>query len=313
MKVYRDAWQREDLPQRGVVTIGNFDGLHLGQQALIGRARDHAGREDADCVVVTFEPHPLRILAPERAPLRLTTANQKRRLLEAAGATALAVVDFSAEFAQTTAEAFVREFLVGRLASRSVYVGATFSFGRGREGSLAFLEQEGERLGFEVHGVAEVVHDGRSISSTRIRRCVAEGDVEGAKAMLGRAFRVEGRVERGAERGRELGWPTANLAVENDLFPGDGVYASEVRLAGEAESRPSVTNVGTRPTFDGPATRNIETHLLDFDEDLYGRHIELSFCSRLRAERRFASVEQLVRQIERDALAAREYFSACAC
>ncbi len=313
MRVFENAWQRADLPRGAVVTIGNFDGLHLGQRALIERVVDRGGELAAPAVVVTFEPHPLKVLTPESAPPCLTTQRQKLRLLEQSGVDAVAIVEFDAGFARTSASTFVEEFLAGRLGAVEVHVGTRFTFGRNREGSLDYLTDRGARLGLGAYGVPEVLHDGEAISSTRIRTLVAGGRVDEAARLLGRAYAVEGRVEPGEARGRELGWPTANLSVDNELFPMDGVYATEARLEGEEEGRISVTNVGTRPTFGGDAARLIESHLLDFDGDLYGRRIELRFCSKLRGERRFGSAAELVSQIERDVLQAREYFAACAC
>ncbi len=313
MRVFDDAWRRDDLPRGGVVTIGNFDGLHLGQRALIERILSRARERRTSATVVSFEPHPMKVLRPESPPPCLTTPKQKLRLLEESGVDAVAIIRFDAAFSKTGASIFVEEFLAGRLGAVEVHVGSRFTFGRGREGSLELLIELGAPLGVSAHGVPEVLCDGEAISSTRVRALLSEGRVEDAARMLGRAYAVEGRVEAGEARGRGLGWPTANLAVENELFPLDGVYATEAWLEGEAAGRLSVSNVGTRPTFDGGNRRLIESHLLDFDGDLYGRPVELRFCSRLRAEKRFASPEELVRQIERDVRQAREYFAACAC
>ncbi len=313
MRVFEDAWQRDDLPRGGVVTIGNFDGLHLGQRELIRRARESGERRGVDAIVVTFEPHPLTVLRPAQAPQRITTPEQKRQLIEASGVDALVIVGFSPEFAHTTAERFIEDFLIGRMAIAEVLVGSRFAFGRGREGSLEYLLERSAVLGFEAAGVPEVTHEGDAISSTRIRELVAVGEVERAREMLGRPFAVVGSVEGGEKRGRQLGWPTANLTVDNELFPGNGVYVTEAWIEGESSGRESVTNVGTRPTFGGQARRQIEAHLLDFEDDLYRRRIELKFCRKLRGERRFESPDELVAQIERDVRATREYFAACAC
>lgn len=313
MRLFEDAWRRPDLPRGAVVTIGNFDGVHRGQRRLIERVRGRAGDRGAESMVVTFEPHPLKVLRPRAAPLALTTMEQKLGLLEESGVDLCAVIEFTSEFARTGAAEFVNDFLVERLSVAEVHVGSRFTFGRGREGSLDYLVERGAKLGFGAYGVAEVMYDGEAISSTRIRALVAEGRVEEAAELLGRGYAVVGRVEPGDARGRELGWPTANLAVANEIFPGDGVYATEVRIAGESDDRRSITNVGTRPTFEGDGRRSIECHLLDFDGDLYGRKLELRFRRRLRGERRFASPEELVRQIELDVAAAREYFAGSAC
>lgn len=313
MKVFEDAWQREDLPRGGVVTIGNFDGVHRGQRELIARVRARAAELGAPALVVTFDPHPMKVLRPEGAPLCLTTARQRERLLGETGVDAVAVIRFTASFARTTAQRFVDGFLVGRLAVVEVHVGSRFTFGRDREGSLEFLTERGAELGFEAHGVPEVIDGGEPISSTRIRGLVAAGEVEEAGRLLGRAYLVAGRVESGEGRGRELGWPTANLSPVNELFPGNGVYATGAMLDGESTCRKSITNVGVRPTFGGGADPVIECHLLDFEGDLYERRVELAFRRRLRGERRFGSPEELVEQIQRDVDGAREYFAAGPC
>ncbi len=313
MRVFEDAWQRDDLPRGGVVTIGNFDGLHRGQSELIAQVRERARASGQHALVVTFEPHPKKVLRPESAPPCLTTGSQKLRLLEAADVDAVAVIDFDTEFSETTAAAFVTDFLVGRLAAVEVYVGSSFTFGRGREGTLEFLIERGARDGFVAVGVPEVVHDGEAISSTRIRHLIAAGEVEEAAELLGRTYSVAGRVEPGEARGRDLGWPTANLAVDNELYPKDGVYATQAWLEDDDQGRMSVTNVGTRPTFGATEARLIECHLLDFEADLYGRPLELRFCRRLRGERRFGSSDELVEQIARDVQETREYFATLAC
>lgn len=312
MKLFENAWNEGDLPRDGIVTIGNFDGVHLGQQALLKRIRERAEAAGRPSVAVTFDPHPLRVVRPDRAPAQLCTRKQKIELLAATGIESLVEIEFSQAFAKTSADAFVDDFLVSRLRAHEVHVGSRFSFGREREGDLDLLVAAGRTRGFAAQGVTEVLHEGEPISSTRIRSAVAAGDVGTAAAMLGRTYSLIGVVGSGDGRGRELGWPTANIGVANELVPADGVYATEARLEGGQTLCASVTNVGVRPTFGGSA-RRVESHLFDFEGDLYGRELELSFHRRLRGERRFESVEALTSQIALDAAEAREYLAARAC
>ncbi len=313
MRVIDDAWRRSDLPRGAIGTIGNYDGIHRGQQAILERVVDCARASGAASAVVTFDPHPLKVLQPESAPPALTTSAQKRRLLAALGVEHLLVVRFTPEVAGTPAERFVSEFLAGRLALGAVFVGRRFAFGRGREGDLGLLERVGRAAGLEAVGVDEVLEDGSPISSTRVRREVAAGRVEEAGKLLGRPFAVEGAVVRGDGRGREIGWPTANMKTANELLPGDGVYATRIRLGARGETRPAVTNVGVRPTVGEGAARVVETHVLGFEGDLYGEEVEVLFERRLREERRFPSLADLSEQIGRDVETAREYFAGDSC
>jgi riboflavin kinase/FMN adenylyltransferase len=263
--------------------------------------------------VVSFEPHPLSVLRPENAPPLLTTATQKEALLAETGLDALLVVRFTPSLSRLPARRFVRDFLVRGLAVREVYVGSGFVFGRDREGDLSLLQTMGDSFGFAAFGFEEVSSGGSPVSSTRIRSAVAAGELEQASHMLGRPYSLGGIVVRGDGRGRGLGWPTANLAVDNELLPADGVYVTRMRIAALGESLPSVTNIGTRPTVYPHRPRLVECHILDFDRDIYGERVELEVLSRLRAEERFPSVEALRGQIGRDAKAAREYFAAASC
>lgn len=313
MRVYEDSWERDDLPHGIVGTIGNFDGLHLGQQQILELVVGRAEETGLTPVVVTFEPHPLRILEPERAPRQLTTREQKVKLLEAAGIEALVEVAFTPSFARTPARRFVRELLHQRLAVEEIYVGRGFSFGHRREGDLSLLATMGRDFEFEAFGVDVVHHRGEPISSTRIRSAIASGDVAEAAEMLGRPYALSGIVVRGAQRGRTLGWPTINLHLDNELLPADGVYVGEVLLADGDRWRPTVVNVGKRPTFEDEMQRVVEGHILDFDGDLYGTRVTLGLRARLRREKAFADVEELKRQIGQDAERAREYFRTVGC
>jgi riboflavin kinase / FMN adenylyltransferase len=291
--------------RRPVVTIGNFDGVHVGHRAILDtvvtRARDLGG----EAVVYTFDPHPRKVLRPADAPGLLTTLEQKVELLQAAGVDAVVVEPFTAAFARIEAEEFIRSRLHAQLRPVEVYVGYDFHFGRDREGSMRLLTELGPRLGFAVTIIPEVTVDEGDVNSTRIRQVLAEGRPELAQRMLGRPYAVRGRVVRGEERGRQLGFPTANLDPENEVLPAAGVYAGHLRVldAGQpakGTTLPVVANVGRRPTFEGSGALVAEAHAIDWSGDLYGRRIELSFRTRLRGEQRFASVDALREQIAAD-------------
>jgi riboflavin kinase/FMN adenylyltransferase len=300
---------------RPVLTVGNFDGIHVGHRAIldtvVARARALAGT----AVVYTFDPHPRRVLSPERAPRLLTTLEQRVELLAAAGVDVVVVEQFTPEFARTDAERFIREVIHARIRPVEVYVGYDFHFGRDREGSLRLLGELGPRLGFSVTIIPEVVVDDGDVNSTRIRELLSDAKVERATAMLGRPYSIRGRIGRGDARGRTLGFPTANVEPESEILPAPGVYTGRLRLldAGEfgvGSSWPAVTNVGTRPTFRDGGEVLAEAHLLGFSGDLYGRRVELSFVAHLRAEQRFPSVDALRRQIAADVEDARRRLGA---
>jgi riboflavin kinase/FMN adenylyltransferase len=308
MQVYHDAYHAGDLPRGGIAAIGTFDGVHRGQRAVLERVAARAAETGLTPMVVTFEPHPLAVLRPAEAPPRLTSAAHKEELLAAAGIEALLVVSFTPEFSRTPARTFVRDFLHGRLGLEEIYVGAGFVFGHRREGDLALLGRLGAELGFAALEVEQVTWRGERISSTRVRRAIAEGRVEEAAAMLGRPHSVRGIIARGDRMGQRLGWPTANLEPEGELVPHDGVYATRSRFAeGEFDS---VTNIGTRPTVYENYRRVVESHILGFAGDAYGRAVELFFYKRLREERIFPTVMDLSAQIGRDVEATREFFAA---
>jgi riboflavin kinase/FMN adenylyltransferase len=289
-----------------VATIGNFDGLHRGHRKIIDRVRSRARALRGTAVLVTFEPHPLAVLAPERAPGMLVTAERKLDLLAEAGLDAVLILAFTPELARVGAEEFVRDYLAGGLGAREVYVGGNFNFGRGRQGNADLLVRLCAERGIRAAKVAEVRYLGSPISSSRIRRALQSGEVELARELLGRPHGVAGTVVRGAGRGAGLGFPTANMKPREQLIPGDGVYITELVAAGG--THPSVTNIGSRPTF-AEGEFAIETHLLEGAGDLYGRDIEVRFLARLRPELRFDSVEALVGQVRQDVARARAYFN----
>jgi riboflavin kinase/FMN adenylyltransferase len=316
---------------RPVVAVGNFDGVHRGHQALIAacvaRARERAGT----AVVLTFDPHPARVIAPERAPATLMTLEQKAEILSALAVDRMVVLDFTPALSRQSPEGFAREALLGALQAELVIVGSNFRFGRDRQGDVGALDALGDRLGFAVEVVPPVLEHGAPVSSNRIRTALARGEVEDARVLLGRPFFIDGEVVRGAGRGRQLGIPTANLRPYNETIPAPGVYAGRCRpLEGVIElggavvapprpprarrsefgSRsvaapwPAVVNVGRRPTF-GETTLTVEAHLLDRQADLYGRRLRLEFAARLRDERAFTGPAALVEQIQSDIAEAR--------
>jgi riboflavin kinase/FMN adenylyltransferase len=275
---------------RPVATLGNFDGVHLGHQRALAILRERSRALEASAVAVTFEPHPVSVLRPERAPKRILTPKLKVELLGASSIDHLVIIHFTREFSQISAEEFVKEVLVGKLRVAELVLGADFRFGHGREGDLEFLRRTGERDDFLVHQVEGFEHRGEVVSSSRIRRTLEEGAVDEAAEMLGRPYFFDSTVVHGDGRGRQMGFPTANLKVEGDVLVGDGVYATEATLFGQ--SVPGMSHVGRRPTF-GLEERMVETHLFDFDRDLYDAPLRLHFHRRIRGTVKFASAEAL--------------------
>ena len=288
-----------------VVTIGNFDGVHRGHQALVKAARDRAALRHEVCLALTFDPHPAAVLNPQRPPRCLMTVSQKAELLCALGIDVLAVLPFTHALASLTPGDFAAVILSGALGARAVVVGEGFRFGKSRAGDVAKLQGLGRDLGFDVVAVPAVLQDGGRVSSTRVRESLLAGDVTAAAALLGRPYFVEGKVVRGDGRGRTLGIPTANRAVENEILPKEGVYAAEVALSAGELPRPAVVNLGRRPTFGGGGPTTTEAHLLDFNDDLYDQRLRVSFVARLRDERAFSGPEALRAQIQEDVRAAR--------
>jgi riboflavin kinase/FMN adenylyltransferase len=295
-----------------VLTVGNFDGLHVGHQEILRIVTERARSRGGEAAVYTFEPHPRKVLRPADAPKLLTTLEQKLELIEAAGVDVAIVERFDAAFAQRSAEGFVREVIHERIRPQEVYVGYDFRFGHDREGSMRTLTELGPHLGFAVTIVPEVTVGGRDVNSTRIRELLAEGRVEQARELLGRPYEVRGRVVEGDRRGRTLGFPTANLAPENEVLPARGVYAGVLRVRDGSTpgELPAVVNVGRRPTFQEAGEVVAEAHVIDWRGDLYGQRVELAFLHHLREERRFADVEGLKHQIAADRDAARERLAA---
>ncbi len=311
MQILRSIDELARIPGPLFLSIGVFDGVHLGHQAVICRALEDAREAGGEAVVVTFDPHPVRILRPESAPRLLTSTRHKEILLKELGVRHLLIVPFTEAFAQTAPEQFVRELHAAANGLREICVGHTWSFGKGRAGNLELLRTLGDQLGFDEVGVPVVEVGGQIVSSTLIRAAVEAGALENAARLLGRPFSLFGTVAHGDGRGRTLGFPTANLRAHNEQFPPNGVYAVRARLVGKEAPRPGVLNIGTRPTLHGKGADRIpELHLFDFEGDLYGSDVEVFFHHFLREEKRFASVEALKAQIGLDAAEARALLSA---
>lgn len=310
MRVVRGSRSLEKPLRGAVLTVGNFDGVHVGHRAIMETVTGRAEAVGGEAAVYTFEPHPRKVLQPDRAPRLLTTLDQKLERLEELGVDVVIVEPFDRDFAALPAERFVREILHERIHPVEVYVGYDFRYGRDREGSMRTLTELGPHLGFAVTIIPEVTVGERDVNSTRIRELLEAGRVEEAGELLARPYCVRGTVVEGERRGRTLGFPTLNLAPENEILPARGVYAGRVRFLDEGGPplgavHDAVTNVGRRPTFHEREAVVPEAHLLDFDGDLYGRRVEVTFEHHLRAERRFEGVEALRAQIARDADEAR--------
>ena len=294
------------VPERlrgGIVALGNFDGFHKGHQAVVARAVSRARAEGRPVLVATFDPHPVRFFKPDLPPFRLTSLDQRERLFGAAGADAMLVFSFDSALAAVTAEDFVAERLVGLIGAAGVVTGEDFTFGKGRGGNIDVLKRLGAAHGLSVDAVAPVVAAGEPVSSSRIRDALQAGDCETAASLLTRPFAIEGVVEHGDKRGREIGYPTANLSLGRYLRPRFGIYAVRGRLAG-GETVDGAANLGIRPTFE-PPRELLEPHFFDFSGDLYGQTIEVELISFLRPEARFDSIEALQAQMALDCEQAR--------
>jgi riboflavin kinase/FMN adenylyltransferase len=284
------------------VALGVFDGVHLGHQAILGTAVALGRAAGLEPLACTFEPHPMEILQPDRAPRRITPVDERLALIGETGVAATVVLRFTRALAGIEPEAFVKDVLLGRLRAREIVVGYNHRFGRGARGDARLLEDLGGRLGFRAHVVPPTTVDGVAVSSSEIRNTLQRGDVAAAARALGRPYAIAGEVTSGAGRGRTLGFPTANIAPDRALLIDRGVYLGRVHVDGRRH--PAVVNVGVRPTF-GETTVAVEAHLIDFSGDLYGRHVRLEFVDRLRSEMRFPSVDALKAQVALDIEAAR--------
>lgn len=296
-------------PSSVALTIGNFDGVHLGHQAMLARLRAVAAARGLTACAMTFEPHPREFFAPDQAPTRLTSLREKLELLAAHGVEQTLVCRFDYGFAQTSAEDFIERILVRGLGARWILVGDDFRFGARRAGDFVMLKQHASRMGYEVESMASVVHDGERVSSTAVRNALAAGELDRASELLGRPYSISGRVVHGDGLGRKLGFPTANMQMKHNRPPLFGIYA--VELAGVA-ARPlrGVASLGVRPTIKAGGRPVLEVHVFDWEADLYGRHVRVDFMRKLRDEEKYVDLDTLTRQIALDVEHARDYFRA---
>jgi riboflavin kinase/FMN adenylyltransferase len=306
MLVFRTISERAMSPT--VLAIGNFDGLHLGHRALLDRLTGKARELGLPASVMTFEPHPRELFSPEQAPARLTSLREKLDLLECCGVERAYVLHFSRKLAALTAEEFIDKVLVRGLAVRHLIIGDDFRFGRGRKGDFAMLQQAGVEHGFGVEAMHTIDIDGERVSSSAVREALAAGDLEHAARLLGRPYNISGRVVHGDKIGRRIGYPTANIQLKRKRVALKGVFA--VTVSGlDKRHLPGAASLGVRPTLGDGVKPVLEVHLLDFDRQIYGEHVTVHFLHKLRDEAKFAALESLTAQIERDVVATRDYFS----
>lgn len=303
MELVRGLYNLRARHRGCVATIGNFDGVHRGHQHMIAAVRAAAIRVGLPAAVITFEPTPREFFEGDAAPARLTRLREKLEALASYGVDRVLVLRFDRRVQAMGATEFVERLLVDGLGVRHMVVGHDFHFARRREGNLALLQEAGKRHGFTVEEVGRYMDEGERVSSSLVRDALGRGDLERARKLLGRPYRMAGRVRRGAQLGRTLGFPTANLALHRKVVPLWGVFAVRVSGAGLAD-HPAVVSLGTRPTINGTEPL-LEVHVFDFDGDLYGRYLDVDFILRLRDERRFETIDALVAQMHRDAAAAR--------
>lgn len=307
MQVIRGLHNLRSEHRGCVATIGNFDGVHLGHQAVFRHLAQQARALDLPTTVVTFEPQPMEYFAPQSAPARLTRLREKLDALNEANIDRVVLLEFGPKLANMQADLFVQKLLVDGLDVRYLFVGDDFKFGKGRSGDIELLRAVGKSHGFEVENMNTFALGEERVSSTLIREALSQGNLEAASHYLGRPYRICGRVAHGDERGRTIGFPTANVNLHRKVSPLRGVFAVRVGGLGD-ESLLGVANIGNRPTVEGDLRHLLEVHLFDFNRTIYGEHLVVEFCHKLRDEKRFDNFEQLRHQIEQDAMTARSYF-----
>lgn len=306
-KLIRALYNIKPEQRGGVLTIGNFDGVHVGHQQLVAAAVKKAAELGKPSLVMTFEPHAFEFFARDEVTIpRLTRLREKYFALAECGADNILILNFNQSLAKLSASEFVTKIIHESLQPKHIIVGDDFHFGRERQGDFRLLKEMGEELGFTVEAMPTVLIDGERVSSTRVRKALAAGDHQLAKGLLGHAYTMLGRVGRGDQRGRQFGFPTANIYLHRKLTPVRGVYTVLMHGLGD-KPLPGVANIGVRPTVDGTRTL-LEVHLLDFNRDIYGRYVKVEFCEKLRDEVRFSSLDLLKEQIAKDVAAARDYF-----
>jgi riboflavin kinase/FMN adenylyltransferase len=307
MKIFEGTSQITERLKNPVVTIGNFDGVHLGHQALFAKVIEKARAIDGVSVVYTFDPHPLKVLQPHRSFPLITTCEEKQQAIEWFGIDVLIREHFTESFAQMSMEAFVGEVLCSAIQAKEIFIGPDYRFGKGRKGTTDLLKSLGEQCGIKVNILGNIAIDGVEVRSTMIRNLILEGKVNAAKRFLGRSYTLKGRVVKGYAIGRKIGIPTANLHPEKELYPRSGIFAVMVLFDEHYEK--GVLNIGSNPTFPGKGF-SLEVHILDFKQELYGKQIELIFIQKLRDEKKFESPEELVAQIRKDIEEARRILKA---
>ncbi|MFN2257845.1 MAG: bifunctional riboflavin kinase/FAD synthetase [Desulfuromonadaceae bacterium] len=308
MEIIRSLDEIGEPFNKTVATLGNFDGVHLGHRAIFRSVVERARREGGVSVVCTFEPHPLKVLAPDHSPRLINTREEKERLIAASQVDVLLQLPFERNLAALPPVDFVDDILLGKLGVQHLIVGYDYAFGKERAGDVGFLRAQGQKKGFGVDIFGPVQYDGKVLSSTRVRQSILRGDVEYASHLLGRHFNLEGRVVHGDQRGKSLGFATANIETEKELLPLGGVYAGKVKY-NEAEHN-AVINIGYKPTF-GENSLSIEVHILDFTGDLYHKNMRVYFVERLRDEQKFSGIDELIQAIKKDIHTAREILDAC--
>ena len=307
MKIFESLEITEKF-RNPVLTIGNYDGIHLGHRTIIEVVKQRAAEISGTPMLMTFHPHPLQIVRPEKELPSIAPLEERKALIEEAGVDVLFIVPFTREFSQVPAEVFVRDILVGRIGLKGLVIGYDFTFGKGGSGNPELLGKLARNYGFFLEVVEAVTINGEKVGSNKIRKLVREGELDKANAFLGRPYMIKGEVVRGRGRGRQIGFPTINLKTYFALIPKQGVYVSELEWQGKRY--PSVTNIGYSPTF-GENEFSIESYLLDFDGELYGAEVKLFFLHRLRSEMKFESVDVLRKQIQEDVEAAWQYVGGC--
>ena len=310
MEIFRDPLGNDEPPQGAVMSIGNFDGVHVGHQAVLGHVVERAKALGAASVAMTFDPHPVKLLRPSDAPRLLTTLEQRLGLIARTGIDATLVLPFTHRLARMTASDFVQKVLVDRFAVREVYIGANFRFGADRGGDVDLVTSMGKDLGFRAAAAPIVKLKGQIVSSTLVRAALSSGKVHEVAEFLGRSGFIDGCVLEGKRLGRTLGFPTLNIEVENELHPPHGVYVTAVHIPSFERTFPAVTNIGVRPTVYQNSLTTVETHLLDFTADVYRERVRIFFLRREREERTFPSTLQLMAQIRKDVEGARAFFTA---
>ena len=310
MEIIRSLCEIKKPFKHTVVTLGNFDGVHLGHRAIFRRLVSRARAKDGVAVVCTFDPHPLKVLAPDKAPRLINTRSEKERLIAASQVDVLLQIPFDFELASLSPSIFVDDVLLQTLGVEHLIVGYDYAFGKGRSGDVDFLRLQGKRKGFGVDIFGPVQHGGKVLSSTRVRQSILRGDMLDARDLLGRHFNLEGEVVHGDQRGKSLGFATANIDTDKELLPLPGVYAGRVKVSGLNCEHDAVINIGHKPTF-GENSLTIEVHLLDFKDDLYGETLRVYFVERLRDEAVFPDADALIQAIKFDVSRARNILEQC--